>query len=630
MYISYNLVNRSLSSLAAVHPFFGFSYLIFRKAKLPVGNPIRINFSSLSTSFLTEYYQPLKGYRYYQPFSTSNQSARWVSERYGSTTLQRITKDTFGDIFEHPTEREWAWHEDYLRRLKSHLGEHRLPAFELACWILRDQDFSSTSTAEDICDFFFDHFSIPAEDRAELFVVPRLSQEEELPLADSPLTEHDLLNLLGWPPDYDPGEGATVSLLQLENVGPADFFTYQPADRLNIITGDNGLGKTFLLDVIWWSLSGSWIDDEPVTPAIRENRHAEIGYQLSSGDRILPDRSFEYNYKSASWVDRDDGQISSDPEGFALYARSDGSFAVWDPVKRIEHGALSAGRGSSSLSLTQDELWNGVSDKKGRWLCNGLIDDWVTWQTSSRYQNRFVMLESVLDLLSKDAGHELVPGEPVRVAGNTKEIPTLRMPYGDTPITVASAGFRRIASLVYLLVWAWSEHVEESKIRQQTSQNRVVLLIDELESHLHPRWQRVILPAILQAMEHLPGDFSVQVHIGTHSPLVLASIESVFDEGTDDLHHLYWDGQTVQLKELPFVKRGTSDYWLLSEVFGLDYPGSSDRANVIERAKELQLKDNIDPSAVAQVHAELASVLSGNDSFWPRWRTFALKHGVDL
>ncbi len=31
-------------------------------------------------------------------------------------------------------------------------------------------------------------------------------------------------------------------------------------ERLNVLTGDNGLGKSFVLDVAWWALTGTWVD----------------------------------------------------------------------------------------------------------------------------------------------------------------------------------------------------------------------------------------------------------------------------------------------------------------------------------------------------------------------------------
>ncbi len=44
--------------------------------------------------------------------------------------------------------------------------------------------------------------------------------------------------------------------LRLKNVGPAPEMELAP--RLNLITGDNGLGKSFLLDVAWWALTRRW------------------------------------------------------------------------------------------------------------------------------------------------------------------------------------------------------------------------------------------------------------------------------------------------------------------------------------------------------------------------------------
>jgi hypothetical protein len=46
--------------------------------------------------------------------------------------------------------------------------------------------------------------------------------------------------------------------IHLKNVGPAPEMKMDLAPRLNLITGDNGLGKSFLLDVAWWVLTRTW------------------------------------------------------------------------------------------------------------------------------------------------------------------------------------------------------------------------------------------------------------------------------------------------------------------------------------------------------------------------------------
>ena len=46
--------------------------------------------------------------------------------------------------------------------------------------------------------------------------------------------------------------------LELCNVGPAPLLNLELGPRLNLITGDNGLGKSFLLDAAWFALTRRW------------------------------------------------------------------------------------------------------------------------------------------------------------------------------------------------------------------------------------------------------------------------------------------------------------------------------------------------------------------------------------
>ncbi len=82
-------------------------------------------------------------------------------------------------------------------------------------------------------------------------------------------------------------------------------------------------------------------------------------------------------------------------------------------------------------------------------------------------------------------------------------------------------------ALAYLLVWTWQEHLRACEIRGTKPAREVVFLIDEIEAHLHPQWQRRIVNALLDVMEALTETRSVSVQMiaTTHSPLVLASAE---------------------------------------------------------------------------------------------------------
>jgi hypothetical protein len=67
----------------------------------------------------------------------------------------------------------------------------------------------------------------------------------------------------------------------------------------------------------------------------------------------------------------------------------------------------------------------------------------------------------------------------------------------------------------------------------------------------------------------------------------------------------------------------------MSPAFGLQHPRSLPAENAIERAKALQLDLAASSSAVRDVHSTLLQVLAPDDEFWPRWRSFALAHGVE-
>ena len=57
--------------------------------------------------------------------------------------------------------------------------------------------------------------------------------------------------------------------IELENVGPAPEMALDLQRRLNLITGDNGLGKSFLLDVAWWALTRKWPPRPQPAPDLR-------------------------------------------------------------------------------------------------------------------------------------------------------------------------------------------------------------------------------------------------------------------------------------------------------------------------------------------------------------------------
>ena len=632
MFLSLAQVESSLSRLANLHPFFGIAFFAFKKAKLLIGKTQPIVVSRIYEEILQNHFRVTDSYKgFYSPFATSSPSERWQKPRYGSTSLQRIVADTFGDVFLHEKRSsDWGWKPDYISQLEKHQQGQRIPAFDLAVWLFRDVEWSKNTSRQDVVEHLFSEFQITDNERRRLFDTS-LPEEPQEWLSSKPLTENELLDSIGQPPGAKPAEGACLRWLEIDEIGPARKFRYEPGERLNLITGDNSLGKTFLLDLIWWALTETWSGFEALPRKEAPKMKPSISFEVNATSRRAKPLIAEYNWRGQAWEIKPKREATA---GIVIYARFNGAFAVWDPA-RAALSEPASDQGKGEVLFEPSEVWNGLKAATSRgdqWICNGLLLDWIRWQTSGEdYRTRFDALCSCLSALSPSIDEPLRPGNPQRrLKLGSRELPTIKMPYGDVPVQLASAGIQRVLALAYILVWSWHEHLAITSDLRIKPQRRMVLLVDEVEAHLHPRWQRVIVPALINVIEELTHDLTPQIHLATHSPLVMASTEPCFQEDRDKLHHLRLDGQNVVLEELPFVKRGRADLWLMSDAFGLDQARSVPASQAIETAKRLQQDKSPNPMDVSDTHRLLVQHLAPDDEFWPLWLFFAKQHGVSL
>ena len=226
-----------------------------------------------------------------------------------------------------------------------------------------------------------------------------------------------------------------LQMLKLTGVGPAEEFEIDLAPRLNVITGGNGLGKTFLLECIWWALTGNWIE-YPARP--RESaKAASIAFQFGKPNRNEKDQITKYSWDELAW---DLPSKSNTLPGLSIFAQVDGSFAVWDPVKALlVRKENYTGRATDALTrLSRSSILHGLGpDQYGKiQKTTGLINDWIRWQEAAD-QRHFEALKAALYKLSPHPDQEaLIPGPPTRMPelGDSRDIPTLKFSYGNVPI----------------------------------------------------------------------------------------------------------------------------------------------------------------------------------------------------
>jgi len=425
-----------------------------------------------------------------------------------------------------------------------------------------------------------------------------------------------------------------LKTLHLNGVGPAPAMTLDFGERLNLITGDNGLGKSFLLDIIFWAMTRRWpgeVNKRLTSGRVALPRPSELG-EISfsfAGKTATEQYTSRFDRQTQSWTGRPGRPANP---GLVLYAMADGSFALWDPARnywRTQAGTDVQERRSAYVFGPQ-EVWDGLVDETGI-FCNGLIRDVANWQREQG--SAWHHFQYVLNKLSPSADERLFMGKLTRISlDDARDMPTLAMPYGqDVPVVHASAGMRRILALAYLLVWAWEEHIKASELLARPSSNEVVFLVDEIESHLHPKWQFAVVQSLLDVVKDLSDEASVQLIVVTHSPQVMASLEPVFDASQDawfDLDYEYDEnGADVVLTPRVFEKHGTVSNWLTSEAFDLSSDRAPENAKLLDDASALVNESAPDLLSLQAMHQRLVDALNPKDIFLFRWRALAERKG---
>lgn len=423
--------------------------------------------------------------------------------------------------------------------------------------------------------------------------------------------------------------------LKLKNVGPAATMNLDFGERINLLTGDNGLGKSFMLDIAWYCLTRHWpANINPkltggmmATPTVKE-QSATIQFALTTNTRKSLKYVTAFNREDQAWVGKPGRPHNP---GLVLYAMADGSFAVWDPARNYwkKKGNLDIQERQSAFVFASREIWDGLKDDSGKLLCRGLIEDWAVWQKENGPV--FKLLKHLLKTLSPAKNEVITPGKLTRIAiDDARDIPTVQMPYGqDVPLLHASSGMRRIIALAYLLVWSWEEHRKASEILGTATASEIIFLVDELEAHLHPKWQRRIVSTLLDVIGLFDTNANLQIITATHSPLVMASVEPLFDGEKDAWFDFdLADNHTLSLNKREFMREGDISAWLQSEAFDLLKARSYEAEATLLEVDQVLESNALTKEKADELTIKLRRVLGETDPFWVRWRFEIEKTGL--
>lgn len=342
-----------------------------------------------------------------------------------------------------------------------------------------------------------------------------------------------------------PPRGVRLRQLHLVDVGPFEELTVDLDDDWNVLLGDNGVGKSSILKAIALGICGE-SGQAHAERLIRVGRNrAMITLETSEGRRYV------------SEIRREEGEVRviSRPErpleiegwlalGFPplrglSQTRSGGPDTVQPRWRLDPEDLLHLLRGGNDPRINGLKQWIVNLDyraiKKGDSQSKRLYDDF--WQ----------VVEGLTVGVTFGAGQ--VDPETYQVTVMTND--------GRVPIEVISQGTQSLVGWVGVLLERLYEYHDEA---EQPRDCPALVLVDEIDAHMHPLWQQVMVPKLRTLFPN------VQFIATSHSPLVVAELDH------DQVLVLERDLETNKVR----VERASEDFsglradqMLTSSLFGL-------------------------------------------------------------
>ena len=426
-----------------------------------------------------------------------------------------------------------------------------------------------------------------------------------------------------------------VTSLHISDVGPFDSVTFEFDRQVNVIIGPNNSGKSTLL----WVLGDLLV--YPFTMPTKVIRSGRASWTL--------------NIFTSAGAKRIEGSLPSDTEGMIPVFERVG-YTCYVPAQRVSTNYRSTGPTvSRRLGSQIDEAFDQFAEERPESVMrigleafrqaarqelineshpellrrsrlmmagNTLVSDKAMKQrfidldyAASRTEKPVIKtyLRQVATLSSeitgqKITGEEITGDFPIEFLGVAEDkqglYPEFRTPDGHLPLDVLSQGTQSIVQFVAHLLLRYAEYYD---FPPDLNDKPGIAIIDEIDAHLHPTWQRRIIPALTR---NFP---SLQIFCSTHSPLMVAGLK----EGQVQLLRRDGDGKvTVTVNESDIAG------WTVDEVLRhyMDVrnptdKGTADRASRYQELEERKNLSEAEAEELAQLrHAVRADLLSGPGS----------------
>jgi energy-coupling factor transporter ATP-binding protein EcfA2 len=369
-----------------------------------------------------------------------------------------------------------------------------------------------------------------------------------------------------------------------------------------VLAGRNSSGKSTLLQAIALVLSGpratsfipslaDWITSGALSAELSATLHVSDEDTLEPS--LFPPRVWMRFQRPEAPEDEEIYSAEPDFSGSGLdsfsspnrlssaKSASSGWFYVgYGPFRHLgDSGAVRSRKTSRpKLSLQVGSLFDETAS---------LVDavDWLVDQRLQEYENRSGAAELIRIMIAL-LGDGLLP-DGFKVSDVNSDGLWISFNNSNFPLREMSDGYRAVTALVVDIVRQMSQSYRNLRMDYKDDTPVLaypgVVLIDEIDAHLHVSWQKVIGTWL---KEHFP---QVQFIVTTHSPYVCQSA----DPGGLIRLPGPSERRPPQIVDDDLYRRiiyGSGDDAVLTELFGVDTPYSAEAEEMRERLGDLEVK----------------------------------------
>lgn len=336
-----------------------------------------------------------------------------------------------------------------------------------------------------------------------------------------------------------------------------------------IILGDNGTGKTTLLRVldrmqpeqnklkVYAQTSPLYLFSSKLS---QENHLIEIS--LINQIREIDHRLFEQV--------GNESRLKSIEEGYDLFLISYGA------SRRMNSSITINNNDEDKLKITSliDHSIELINAEE--WL---LEKDWLAFKAEESIKAEFERkLEQVRQILI-----DILPDvEAIRIKPviqiNSKLLLEVKTPYGWVNLRDLSYGYQTTTALIVDIA---AKMMEQYPSSENPLAEPVIILIDEIDLHLHPKWQRTVIDKL---SHHFPA---AQFIATSHSPLI---VQAAQDKGANIVVCRKEDDHVVIDNNPDEVKGWRVDQILVSDLFEVQGDRSEKIQDFINEKNEILSK----------------------------------------